>query len=184
MFLRLSTISLGVLFAAVASAAAPSGPPVQVRIEKVNYSVRQTPGESSGQKTNPNLAGKTSYTTDAIILENEYVRAVVLPEFGARLPRVFFKGPGRDLFQVSDVLQDGPPWSMGGMQCSFPFYEGGRHLDEGAGWRIVTGGDGSATVAMDMRFSQYAGEVQRYGRRNRARPDASCPDCPGADTPL
>jgi len=167
MFLRLSTISLAVLFAAVASAAdpaEPSGPPVQVRIEKVNYSVRQTPGESSGQKTNPNLAGKTSYTTDAIILENEYVRAVVLPEFGARLPRVFFKGPGRDLFQVNDVLQDGPPWSMGGMQCSFPFYEGGRHMDEGAGWRIVTGGDGSATVAMDMRFSQYAGEVHRYGR--------------------
>jgi len=167
MLLRLSSISLGVLFAAVASAAdpaAPGGAPVQVRVEKVNYTVRQTPGESSGQKTNPNLAGKASYTTDAIILENEYVRAVVLPEFGARLPRVFFKGPGRDLFQVRDVLQDGPPWSMGGMQSSFPLPEGGRHMDEGAGWRIVAGGDGSATVALDMRFSQYAGEVQRYGR--------------------
>ena len=65
MFLRLSTIGLGILFAAVASAADPA-----------------TAGGPSGQKTNPNLAGKTSYTTDAIILENEYVKAVVLPEFG------------------------------------------------------------------------------------------------------
>ena len=157
------------LLSAAATVAAAAAPPpdaaaVQVRIEKVNCAVRQTPGETSGQKTNPNLAGKTSYTTDAIVLENEYVRAVVLPEFGARLPRVIFKGPGRDLFHVSDVLQDGPPWSMGGMQSSFPLPEGGRHMDEGAGWRIVTGRDGSATVALDMRFSQYAGEVQRYGR--------------------
>lgn len=183
MFSRLPILSLGVLFATVASAADPaamSGPPVQVRVEKVNYLVRQTPGESSGQKTNPNLAGKTSYTTDAIILENEYVKAVVLPEFGARLPRVTFKNPGRDLFRVSDVLEDGPPWSMGGMEFSFPFCEYGRHMDEGAGWRIVTSADGSATVAMDMRFSQYAGEVQRYGRFSSLRQAVSVTLRPGS----
>ena len=157
-------LSAAATAASAAEPAAPGGMPVQVRVEKVNYLVRQTPGETSGQKTNPNLAGKTSYTTDAVILENEYLKAVVLPEFGARLPRVTYKSPARDLFRVSDTLEDGPPWSAGGMEFSFPFYEYGRHMDEGAGWRIVNNGDGSVTVAMDMRFSQYAGETQRYGR--------------------
>jgi hypothetical protein len=157
------------LLSAAATVAAAAAPPpdaaaVQVRVEKVNYLVRPAPADSSGRKTNPNLAGKTSYTTDAVILENEYLKAVVLPEFGARLPRVTYKSPARDLFRVSDTLEDGPPWSAGGMEFSFPFYEYGRHMDEGAGWRIVNNGDGSVTVAMDMRFSQYAGETQRYGR--------------------
>ncbi|MCX5683406.1 MAG: DUF5107 domain-containing protein [Planctomycetota bacterium] len=183
MLARLPILCLGVLFATAASAADPaamSGAPVQVRTEKINYLVRQTPGETSGLKTNPNLAGKESYTTNAIILENEYVKAVVLPEFGARLPRVTFKNPARDLFRVSDVLEDGPPWSMGGMEFSFPFCEYGRHIDEGAGWRIVTSGDGSATVAMDMRFTQYAGEVQRYGRFSSLRQAVSVTLRPGS----
>ncbi|MBM4017656.1 MAG: DUF5107 domain-containing protein [Planctomycetes bacterium] len=152
--------------AQAAGTGAPAAPAVQVRIEKVNYPVRQVPPAAKYPylKTNPNLAGKTSYTTEAVVLENEYIRAVVLPEFGARLPRVTFKGPARDLFWVNDVLEDGLPWSMGGIRWSFPFYEHGRHMDEGAGCRIVRLPDGSVTVAMDMRFSQYAGEVQRYGR--------------------
>jgi tetratricopeptide (TPR) repeat protein len=182
MFSRLPIFCVGVLFAAVASAAdpaAPGGAPVQVRVEKVNYVVRPAPAEPSGWKANPALAGKTSYTTDAVILENEYVKAVVLPEFGARLPRVTFKGPGRELFRVSDVLQDGPPWSMGGAEFSFPFCQDGRHLDEGAGWRIVTAADGAVTVAMDMRFSQYAGEVQRYGRFSNLRQAVSVTLRPG-----
>jgi tetratricopeptide (TPR) repeat protein len=164
------TLILGCLvFVAAASAGvaaprAPSAQPVQVRIEKTNYPVRQAAPPAAYLKTNPNLAGKASYTTDAIVLENQYLKAVILPEFGARLPRVTFKRPNRDLFWVNDVLEDGPPWSMGGIGWSFPFYEHGRHLDEGAGWRIVHSPDGSVTVAMDMRFSQYAGEVQRYGR--------------------
>jgi hypothetical protein len=150
--------------AAATAPGAPSAPPVQVRIEKTNYPVRQVAQAAAYLKTNPNLAGKASYTTDAIVLENQYLKAVILPEFGARLPRVTFKRPKRDLFGVNDVLEDGPPWSMGGIGWSFPFYEHGRHLDEGAGWRIVYRPDGAVTVALDMRFSQYAGEVQRYGR--------------------
>lgn len=164
------TLILGCLVlvaAASAGAAAPGAPsaqPVQVRIEKTNYPVRQAAPPAAYLKTNPNLAGRASYTTDAIVLENQYLKAVILPEFGARLPRVTFKRPNRDLFWVNDALEDGPPWSMGGIGWSFPFYEHGRHLDEGAGWRIVHRPDGSVTVALDMRFSQYAGEVQRYGR--------------------
>ena len=162
---------LGAGSAAAAAPAPAPAPEVQVRVEKVAYPVHQAspPAQYSYLKTNPNLAGQETYTTDAIVLENEFVRAVVLPEFGARLPRVFFKPAGRDLFWVHDVLEDNLPWSMGGIRFSFPFCEHGRHMDESAGWRIVKAADGSVTVAMDMRFCQYAGEVERYGRFSALR---------------
>jgi hypothetical protein len=154
------------LLATPVPAATPPAAAVQAHIETITYPVHQVPAEGGYAylKANPNLAGKEPYATDAIVLENEYVRAVVLPEFGARLPRVTFKTANRDLFWVNDVLEDNLPWAMGGLRVSFPFPEYGRHMDEGAGWRIVKGPDGSVTVGMDMRFSQYAGEVQQYGR--------------------
>jgi hypothetical protein len=166
---RLSVLRWAVVGVAVAWSSVPAAAgaaPVQVRVEKASYPVRQAAaqGPYAHLKTNPNLAGQETYATDAIVLENEYVKAVVLPEFGARLPRVFFKEPQRDLFWVNDVLVDSPPWSMGGIRWSFPFCEYGRHMDEAAGWRIVRYADGAVTVALDMRFSQFAGEVERYGR--------------------
>lgn len=157
--------------AATATAAAPevpAGPAVQARVEKVAYPVKRGPARAD-VKPSPNLAGKSTYTTDAVVLENEYVRVTVLPEFGARLARVTFKKPGRDLFWVNDTLEDAPPWAMGGARFSFPVPDGGRRMDEAAGWRLVRGGDGAATVAMDMRFTQYKGETGRYGRFSALR---------------
>ncbi len=140
---------------------------VEVRRERITYPVNQQKltGKYESLKVNPKLTGKTEYTTEAIVLENRYVKVTVLPEFGARMPRVVFKHlDNRDAFWVNDVLEDTLPWSMGGIRFSFPFYEHGRHMDEGAGWRIVERPDGSVVVAMDMRFRQHTGEVQRYGR--------------------
>ena len=149
----------------------PQPKPVQVTVRKMTYPVRQAAPKAKYAylKTNPRLVGKTDYTTEAVVLENDYVRVIVLPEFGARLPHVVFKKPDRDLFWVNDALEDNMPWSMGGIRFTFPFYEHGRHMDEGAGWRILKRWDGGATVAMDMRFSQYKGEVQRYGRFSALR---------------
>ena len=156
---------------AAAAPDAPAAPAVQARVEKITYPVKRGPAPAGAAdvQPNPNLAGKAAYTTDAVVLENEYVRVTVLPEFGARLARVTFKKAGRDLFWVNDTLEDTPPWSMGGMRFSFPLPDGGRHMDESAGWRLVRGADGSATVAMDMRFSQYKGETGRYGRFSALR---------------
>lgn len=158
-----------------AGAASPAAPPqaVTARVEKMTLPVQQAapPTAFSYLKVNPALSGKQTYTTEAVILENEHVRAVVLPEFGARLARVTFKTPGgdRDLLWVHNVLEDRLPWAMGGSRFSFPYYENGRHMDEAAGWRIVKHFDGSATVAMDMRFTPYAGETERYGRFSALR---------------
>lgn len=149
----------------------PEGSKVEVRRETIVYPVNQKPPPDryAYLKVNPALAGKDEYATEAIVLENEYLAATVLPEFGARLVRVTFKKPRRDVFWINDVLEDHLPWSMGGTRFTFPFYEHGRHLDEGAGFRVIEGPDGSATVALDMRFSQYAGETQRYGRFSTLR---------------
>jgi tetratricopeptide (TPR) repeat protein len=156
----------GVAAAAPAGPDAPAKPTVEVRVEKIAYPVRHgpLPREYPDLKTNAALAGKETYTTEAVVLENEYVRATVLPEFGARLVRVVFKKANRDLFWVNDALADAPPWSMGGARFSFPYPDDGRHMDEAAGWRIARNSDGSATVAMDMRFTPYKGETGRYGR--------------------
>lgn len=167
---RMIRLAVGLVAAASLAVAASAAPPpadtVQVRVEKMTYEVRRapSPADAGNLKPNPKLTGKSRYTTEAVVLENAYVRAVVLPEFGARLVRVVFKKDGRDLFWVNDVLEDRPPWAMGGSQFSFPACEGGRHLEEGAGWRIVKDPDGTVTLAMDMRFTRYAGETGPYGR--------------------
>ncbi len=178
-------VVLGLVLAAPgARAAAPAAAPpgVTVRIQQVEYAVSPAAKDAryAYLKQNPNLAGKDKYVTEAVVLENEHLTAVVVPEFGARLPRVTFKKAKRDLFWTSDVLEDRPPWSIGGSCFSFPQAEYGRHLDEPAGYRIVKGPDGSVTVAMDMRFRQYAGEVQRYGRASALRQATFVTVRPGA----
>jgi hypothetical protein len=185
--LALATVGLAFLATLLAApaAAGPAAPPtdaapaedaaarVEARIEQMTYPVNQKAmtGRYEYLKPNPRLAGKKTYTTTAVVLENEYIRAVVLPEFGGRLPRVTFKKPKRDLLWVHDVLEDNLPWSMGGARFTFPFYEHGRHLDETAGWRIIRHGGGGVTVAMDLRFTQYTGadELKRYGRFSTLR---------------
>lgn len=161
------------LAAPLARAAAPGtkSPEVTVSVQPIEYPVSQAPAQTRFPylKKNPKLAGKDKFITDAVVLENEFIKAVVLPEFGARLPRVTFKKPNRDLLWVHDVLEDDLPWAMGGSCFSFPYPEDGRHLDESAGRRIVKNPDGSVTVAMDMRFTQYAGEVRRYERFSALR---------------
>jgi hypothetical protein len=130
-------------WAADGSAAAVAEPVlVQARVEKAYYAV--------GSAT-----AKESRATDAIVLENEYIKAIILPEFAARLPRVTFKQTGRDLFCVNDVVgSETSP--MGGARFALPPYDRAA-ADSAAGWRIARLIDGGATVAMDMRFTQYTG---------------------------
>ncbi len=148
---------------------------VTVRVEEKTYPVK------AGREQKPNrapckaakLVGKTSYTTEAVVLENEHLRIVVLPEFGGRVTEVIHKHDGEetDLFWRNDELYNDVSWSMGGGRWSFPFWEHGRHLDETAGYAISRAEDGSITLAMDMRFEQFLTpeETKRYGRATNLR---------------
>jgi hypothetical protein len=106
---------------------------------------------------------------DVVVLNNGLVEAWVAPAWGARLLRARDLKTGVDYFRWSDdePVQNHLPWSLpGGVKASFPFFEHGTHLEQPAGYRIVRGDDGSVTVAMDTRFTQYTSpaERQRYGR--------------------
>ena len=128
----------------------PQGPPVKATVVKKAYPLT-APDAKAGDP-----ADVKTYTTDVIVLENEYIRATVVPALEARLARVVFKKTDRDLFWVNDVVE---PWSMGGTFFPFPLRETGHVADSGTTWRIVAGHDGSVTVAMDRRFVPLAGSV-------------------------
>lgn len=108
-----------------------------------------------------------SRTVDVVTLDNGLVEAWVVPAWGGRLLRARDKATGVDYFRWEEVIQGHLGWSLpGGVKPSFPFFEHGTHLEQPAGFRIVTNADGSATVAMDMRFTQYTSPADRdrYGR--------------------
>jgi len=133
---------------------APEEPLVQATVIQKTYPLKP-PGS---EKVHPGEA--KTYTADAIVLENEYIQATIVPALEARLPRVVFKKIGRDLFWASDVVGDG---SMGGTFFPFPLRETGHVADASITWRTVQGPDGSVTVAMDRRFTPLAGSAPGDG---------------------
>jgi len=149
-------LALSLSAAAAAAPALPEKPVVQTTVIKKTYPVKPP----SAKESDPDEA--KTYTTDAIILENSYVRATIVPAFEARLLRVVFKRGGRDLFWVNDTLEE---WSMGGTFFPFPLREAGCVADPTTTWRIVRKYDGSVTVAMDRRFTQFAGSAPRPDAR-------------------
>jgi hypothetical protein len=158
-----------VLLAIGPSACVGAAEDVQVRIEDRTYPV--IANERGTWPPVAKLQGKDSYTTQSVVLENEYLRAVVLPEFAGRLVEVKFKPTNQDLFWRNDKLLDRGPGRMGGGQWSFPFWEHCRHFDETTGCTIVRHAGGGATLAMDMRFDEFLkpAETLRYGRATNLR---------------
>lgn len=153
---------------------------VKVRVERKTYPVVHPARKPAGAtELAAKLHGKTEYTTDLVILENEYLEVHVLPELGGRLVRAVFTpgehtggSSGEQLFWEMDEIRDGRSWSMGGGRWSFPFWEHGRHFDETGGYAIVRDANsGAVTLAIDMRFDDYlkAEETGRYGRATNLR---------------
>jgi hypothetical protein len=110
-------------------------------------------------------------TVDVVVLDNGLVEAWICPAFGGRLLRAIDKKTNIDYFarRVVDgkwIFDDKLAWNPGGVKASFPFFEHGLGLRIPAGYRTITAPDGSATVAMDMRFTDQntARELTRYGR--------------------
>jgi len=136
--------------AAAAAPAPPQEPPVRATVVKKAYPLKP-PGPGAAES-----GDAKTYTCDAIILENACIRATVVPALGARLSRVVFKRGGRDLFWVNDVPA---AWSLEGTFFPFPLREAGQAADPTTAWRIVRRPDGSVTVAMDRRFTQFAGSA-------------------------
>jgi len=103
----------------------------------------------------------------ALVLENEYLRLVILPELGGRIYRCVFKPTGQEIFYQNAVLkpsQWGPlssdqNWwlAAGGMEWALPVHEHGYEF--GVLWEAtVQREDGAATII--LRDSQAQNRVR------------------------
>lgn len=120
------------------------------------------------------LRGKTGeVTVTNVVLTNEHLRIEVAPDLGGRVMRVTYRKDGTELFNVLDSLRCYNVWDAGGWRPSFPFFEHGLRFEgQPAGWRVVENeDDGSATLAMEMRFGRFLGveEINYKGRFSHLR---------------
>ncbi|HEU5337609.1 MAG TPA: DUF5107 domain-containing protein [Terriglobales bacterium] len=86
----------------------------------------------------------------AIFLENEYLKAIILPDVGGRLYSLYDKTAGREVFYRNHVVKYGlvalrGAWISGGVEFNFP--NGHTNVTVSpVDSRTVTGADGSATA--------------------------------------
>ena len=96
----------------------------------------------------------------AVILENEYIRLILLPEVGGRIQGATDKVNGWNFLQYNHVIKPTltstliGAWQSGGLEWNFPGGHRASGLDR-VNYRIIENTDGSKTV--------YVGEIEpRY----------------------
>ena len=86
-----------------------------------------------------------------VVLENRYVRAVVLPDMGGRLYRLFDKTAGQDAFMVpptvkfQNVAWRGA-WLAGGIEFNYGYHHHTVNTVSPVTWAVRQEPDGSAAV--------------------------------------
>lgn len=131
------------------------------------------------------LDEKKDVEYDAIILENEYLYVMVLPQLGGRIQRACDKTNGYDFVYHNEVIKPAlvgllGPWISGGIEFNWPQHHRPTTYMP-TSWRIEHGEDGSVTLAVGdvdemygsrvvTRFTLYPGrawieiEAQLYNR--------------------
>ena len=108
-----------------------------------------------------------------VTLRNELIEVKVVPTLGMRVlnavnlkTNTSFAGTADPRHYERAPLHDVRGWTAGYVEPSFPAFEHGMGVRQPAGFRVIRGGDGSATIAMNMRFTQnqQAYQLARYGR--------------------
>ena len=88
----------------------------------------------------------------AVFLENDYLKATVLPSLGGRLYSLFDKASGREVFYRNNVVKYGlvalrGAWISGGVEFNFP--DGHTLVTVSpVAWTLLENPDGSATVTV------------------------------------
>ena len=88
---------------------------------------------------------------NAVILENEFIRLVILPEVGGRIQGAIDKVNGWDFLQYNHVIKPTltstliGAWQSGGLEWNFPGGHRASGLDK-VNYRIIENSDGSKTV--------------------------------------
>jgi len=110
----------------------------------------------------------------ALVLENEYVKVIVLPELGGRLYSAQDKQTGREIFYRNNVVKPGlialrGAWISGGIEFNFP---------KGHTVTSVTPVDGRLVTEEDGAVTAWVGNVEKRYRMSwavglRLRPESS-----------
>ena len=93
---------------------------------------------------------KTDHTYNAVWLENEYIKVMILPELGGRVQRAYDKVAGRDFIYYNRVVKPAlvglaGPWISGGIEFNWPQHHRPSTFMP-ADCTIEENADGSVTV--------------------------------------
>ena len=111
----------------------------------------------------------------AVFLENEYLKATVLPSLGGRLYSLYDKASAREVFYRNNVVKYGlvalrGAWISGGVEFNFP--DGHTTVTVSpVAWTLRQNPDGSATIAVGDtdRVTGMHWEVELTLRPGQAR---------------
>lgn len=100
---------------------------------------------------------KTDKEYDAIILENDYIMVMILPEIGGRIQRLYDKTIGYDAVYYNEVIKPAlvglaGPWISGGIEFNWPQHHRPSTFDA-VDYTVEEHNDGSVTV--------WVGEVEK-----------------------
>jgi hypothetical protein len=156
--------------AGLAGAAALGAEPVA----PVTVLTEKAPFEITAGGTNP----VRKVELQQIVLENEYVRAVILPQLGGRIAQVYDKVAKADMF-----LKEYPPivWNpamrystansqLGGIIVNFPYFHHGNSFEDNWNWQVNREADGTAVVVVGWTDKHLQ---QRVVQRITLRPGSS-----------
>ncbi len=136
---------LAIVMAANGAAAGAAGRAVTVKAGTIPWKFTDEKGENVREAD-----------VQQVVLENEYLRALIVPSLGGRIARVFDKTANADVFQrVEQPIK----WNverrfsaynsqLGGIIVNFPCFHHGNSFSDNWNWRVEEGDDGSATVIM------------------------------------
>src|ERR1700754_2376346 len=93
---------------------------------------------------------KTEQVYNAVFIENDYLKIMILPELGGRIQRAYDKVAGRDFIYYNQVIKPAlvglaGPWISGGIEFNWPQHHRPSTFHPVAA-DIVSGDDGSRTV--------------------------------------
>jgi tetratricopeptide (TPR) repeat protein len=109
---------------------------------------------------------KENIAYNAVILENEYLLVMILPQFGGRIQRAYDKTNGYDFVYYNHVIKPAlvgltGPWISGGIEFNWPQHHRPTTFDP-VDYSFQENGDGS--------YSVFVGETDRmYGTKGMAR---------------
>ncbi len=102
---------------------------------------------------------KTDHTYEAVMLENEYLKIMILPELGGRVQRAYDKIAKRDFIYYNQVIKPAlvglaGPWISGGIEFNWPQHHRPSTFQP-VDCTIEENGDGSVTVWCSEREQMF-----------------------------